>query len=691
MTRSNRLASRLGLAAALLALGPAHADEGMWTFDNPPRKLLRERYGFTPSREWLEHLRLASVRFNDGGSGSFVSAEGLVLTNHHVARGQLQKLSSAERDLIRDGFVAGDRSAELRCPDLELNVLMAAEDVTRAVRKAVPRGASEKQANDARKAAIAALEKASLDATGLRSDVVTLYAGGEYWLYRYKKYTDIRLVFAPEQQAAFFGGDPDNFTYPRWCLDMTLMRVYEDGRPIESPAFLEWNPQGAADGDLVFVTGHPGSTERLSTLAQLELRRDHILPDRLAWMERRLAVIRGYASRGPEEARQSTSMIFGIQNGLKAMGGMLAGLEDAELMAKKRRDEQDFRNRVAAKKIWARAYGGAWGAIEDTSKLYLTRYPEHSFRRMPGHRLPRIALDLVRWVTEVEKPDGERLEEYHEAGLESRRFRLLSPAPIYPALEQVLLADALAHSREVLGADDPFVRAALAGRSPEEVAAELVSGTGLADPEVREALLDGGAAAVQASTDPLVAFARRLDPILREVRSWYEDEVEARVKAAGERIGKARFAAYGKSVHPDATFTLRLAYGTVSGYPMNGTRAPSRTTLYGLYDRHEGFGGKAPYDLPPRWAGAADALDLATPFNFVASCDIIGGNSGSPVVDREGRLVGLIFDGNIESLVGRYVYDVASNRAVSVHAAGMIEAMRKLYPAGHLVDELLGR
>ncbi len=679
----------LGLVAAVV---PARvgADEGMWTLDNPPVERLAKGYGFRPTPEWLARVRLASVRFNDGGSGSFVSPEGLVLTNHHVARGQLQKLSSPGRDLVKDGFLAATRGDELPCPDLELNVLDSMEDVSGAVRAAVTRGMSEKQAHDARRAKIAAIEKASLDATGMRSDVVTLYAGGEYWLYRYRKYTDVRLVFAPELQIAFFGGDPDNFTYPRYCLDMAMFRVYQDGKPLASPGVLPWHREGAKAGDLVFVTGHPGSTDRLQTLAQLELQRDVVMPRRLEDMRRRLGVAERYATRGVEEARQAAGSIFGIRNGLKASEGALAGLRDPGVMARKVAEEADFRHRVGSKASWRVAYGDAWDRLEAAGTAWKARMDEHLYRRMPGFRLPGIALQLVRYVAETALPDGERLEEYHEAGLESLRFRLFSPAPVYPGLEVEFLADGLAQAEERLGAGDPFVREALAGRRPQEVAEALVSGTRLADPAVRQALVEGGRAAIEASDDPLVVFARRLDPHLREIRKWYEDEIEALEKAAGEKIGKARFAAYGKTVHPDATFTLRLAYGKVAGYPMNGTEAPAKTTFYGLFERASAFDGTPPFDLPPRWAAARDRLDLATPFDFVATLDIIGGNSGSPVIDREGRLVGLIFDGNIESLVGRYVYDEKANRAVSVHAAGMTAALEKVYGAGALVAELEG-
>jgi hypothetical protein len=678
----------VGLAVAVAGL--AWAEEGMWTFDNPPAKQLQEKYGFTPSKEWLDHVRMSSVRFNDGGSGSFVSADGLVLTNDHVARGQLQKVSSPQKDYVKDGFLAATAKDEMKCPDLELNVLMSMEDVTGRVLAAIKPAMSEKQANDARKAATAKLEKESLDATGLRSDMVSLYNGGEYWLYRYKKYTDIRLVFAPEVQVAFYGGDPDNFTYPRYDIDMALFRVYENGTPVKPAHYLKWNPKGAADGELVFVSGHPGSSNRLQTVSQLELMRDYGYPLRVKYVNRRLGVLREYEKRGPEQARQAAGMIFGLENALKAWGGEYQGLLNKNLIAKKAKEEQEFRALVTAKPEWQKAYGDAWDAIAKAESKYLAQIKTQMFRRVPGYRLPGTALTIVRYVTEVKKPDGERLEEFHEAGLESLRFRLLSPAPVYPGLEEALFVDGFKEALEELGPDDPFVRAALGGKTAEELAKEILSGTTLANPAERKKLLEGGVVAVAASTDPLIVLARTLDPILREARKWYEDNIQSVEVAAGEKLGKARFAAYGKNAYPDATFTLRLTYGTVKGYPMNGTKAPSKTTFYGLYERANAFNFKPPFDLPQRYLDRKDKLDLGTPVDFVADCDIIGGNSGSPVINRAGEIVGLIFDGNIESLVGRFVFDDTANRAVAVHTAGMTEALEKLYDADAIVKELLG-
>jgi len=683
------LATMLG--AGSISFQPLTADEGMWTFDNPPTKLLQDRYGFTPTQEWLDHVRLSSIRFNDGGSGSFVSPHGLALTNHHVALGQLQKVSTPQKDYAKDGFLAHSEAEEMKCPDLELNVLESMENVTARVLAVVKPGMSDKDALDARKAEIAKIEKESQDATGLRSDVIPLYQGGEYWLYRYKKYTDVRLVFAPEQQTAFFGGDPDNFTYPRYDIDMALFRAYENGKPAETPQYLKWDSKGPADGDLVFVSGNPGSTSRLDTVAQLEFARDYAFPVTLQILNQRLAVLQKYSAQGSEQARQALNMIFGLQNSLKALTGEYDGLRDKALMAKKQKEEADFRARVDANSEWRQEYGSAWNEIEGAETKFQSRNKQARFRGIGGSRMWSNALMIVQYVAEVQKPDGQRLDGFHDSELESLKFRLLSPAPVYPQMEEVLLADSLARSARELGPDDPFVKAALGGRSADDVAHDLVAGTKIGDAAFRKALLEGGTAAVAASTDPMVVVARNVDPSVREIRKWVEDNVDSVETKAGEQIGKARFAVYGKSTYPDATFTLRLSYGTVKGYPMNGTKAPPLTTLYGLYDRSLSFSKKPPFDLAPVYWERKDQLDLSTPVNFVSTNDIIGGNSGSPVINREGEIVGLIFDGNIESLVGDYVYDESSNRAVAVDTAVMSEVMRKLYDAGSVADELEGR
>src|SRR6266478_5983370 len=667
---------------------PVAADEGMWTFDNPPTKLLQEKYGYTPTKDWLDHLRLASVRFNDGGSGSFVSPRGLALTNHHVAFGQLQKVSTPQKDYARDGFFAKTQAEEMQCPDLELNLLESMEDVTARVQAAAKPGMKDAEALKARQAEIAKIENESLKATGLRSEVVPLYHGGEYSLYRYKKYTDIRLVFAPEQQIAFFGGDPDNFTYPRYDLDMALFRVYENGKPIESKDYLKWNPKGAGDGELVFVSGHPGSTQRLSTYKEIESERDFFLPLILQVLKRRLVVLQEYSARGLEQARQAGSIIFNLQNSLKAFGGDSQGLQDKHLMEKKHQEEEEFKAKVMANSEWKKEYASAWDTMARASDNRNSRLKDQFYRNLDS-QLATLAINITTYVAEVKKPDGERLQNFHESQLESLKLRMFSPAPVYPELEIARITNALDAARKELGPQDPWVQAVLNGRTPKQAAMELVSGTKLADPALRKSLVEGGQPAVNASTDPMIAMARAIDAIRREQITWIEHNVEDIEQRAGEQLGRARFAVYGKTTYPDATFTLRLSYGQAKGYAMNGTKAPFKTTLYGLYERAASFDNQPPFDLPKRYVDGKDKLDLITPLNFVTDNDVVGGNSGSPVVNRKAEIVGLIFDGNIESLVGDYVYDGTTNRSVAVHTAAMTETLKKLYGAQPLLNELL--
>ena len=680
----------LTLAALFFSCPFLPAEEGLWTFDNLPVKALQEKYGFTPTQQWLDHVRLSSVRLNDGGSGSFVSPRGLLLTNHHVALGQLQKLSTPQKDYVRDGFYAATPQQEAKAPDLEVNVLVSLEDVTARVMGALKGARTPEQEFTARRAVMAEIERESQQKTGLRSDVVTLYQGGEYWLYRYKKYTDVRLVFAPEEQIAFFGGDPDNFTYPRYDLDMALFRVYENGKPVQSSNYLKWNPNGAADGELVFVSGHPGSTQRLSTLAQLEYERDVVEPAVLKLLRHRIAALREYESRGPEQARQISSRIRGLENSLKAYEGRYRGLLDKSVMEKKRQEEEEFRARIMANPEWRRLYGDAWDAISESVKKAASRARENYFYNLDS-QLAALGANIVQYVAEIRKPDGERLDGFHDSQLESLRLRMFSPAPIYPEMEIARLAGALELILAEMGPSDPFLKIALEGRSPKDAARRLVEGTRLADPEFRKKLVEGGEAAVASSTDTMIVLSRNLDPMRRELIEWTEDNVTGVRQRAGEQLGRARFAAYGKTTYPDATFTLRLSFGQVKGYPMNGTQAPPFTTLYGLYDRAHGFGLKGPWALPSRYLQGRSRLDLGTPLNFVTTNDVIGGNSGSPVINRNGEIVGLIFDGNIESLVGDFVYEGDTNRAVSVHTAAITEALRRLYGAQAIVRELLGR
>ncbi|HTY58825.1 MAG TPA: S46 family peptidase [Bacteroidota bacterium] len=683
------LASVCLVVAIVMWAMPSIAGEGMWTFDNPPRKQLKELYGFEPTQQWLDHLRLSSVRVGDGGSGSFVSPNGLLLTNDHVGRGQLQKLSTKDRDLVAQGYYARTPAEELKCPDLELNVLISMENVTDRVLGAVTGAMSPREALDARRAATAKLAKDAAEKSGLKADIVSFYNGSEYWLYMYKKYTDVRLVMAPEVQIAFFGGDPDNFTFPRHDLDITFFRAYEDGKPANTSQYLKWKTAGAQEGDLVFVSGHPGSTNRLQTYAQTEYQRDVAYPARLKSLARSLDLLRRYSTRGPEQARQAAGSIFGLENGRKASEGEYQGLLDKNLMAKKFQEDADLRGRVNADPELKKAYGWAWDTISTVLDRQKLMSKQGTYRTLRG-RLFQMALQIVQSAEELKKPNGDRQAPFQEANLPGLKFRLFSPAPVYAELEEFQIADGLAEAVEAIGADDPFLKEVLGGRTPEVAAKELVAGTHMADVQIRKQLFEGGEGALAASTDPMIQLARKLSPLLAEARKWNEKYIAGPTASAGEAIGKARFAAYGKSVNPDATFTLRLSYGTIKGYPMNGTQAPPMTTLYGLYDRAYGFGNKGNWALPPRFVGADLKLKLSTPLDFVCTCDIIGGNSGSPVVDREGAFVGLIFDGNIESLPGRFMYSEATNRAVAVHPAGIIECLRKLYDANDLADELEG-
>ena len=685
------LAAGAVLLLCLSGINKTYADEGMWTFDNPPFKQLKEKFGFTPTQEWLDHVRLSSVRFMDGGSGSFISPDGLVLTNHHVAIGQLQKMSNSEKDYVTTGFYAGTPAEEIKSPDLEVNVLISMEDVTKRVQASVKEGMSDADSLKSRQAEIARIEKESLDKTGLRSNVTSLYQGGEYWLYRYKKYTDVRLVMAPERQAAYYGGDFDNFTYPRYDLDMAFFRVYENGEPLKCDHYLRWNPKGLSEGDLVFISGNPGSTNRLHTYAQLEFQRDLNYPMILGFFDRYIKVLREYSALGKEQERRALIQIFGLENSKKAMTGEYQGLLDKALMAGRKKAEEEFRLKVASNPEWDKAYADAWDAIADVVKKMTTLAKRQFFRRFFGSHLAGFATGIVRYVVEVKKPDADRIPGYHDSELNELRFTLFSPAPIYKDMEECLLANGLKWCLDALGPDDEFIKSVLNNESPESVAKKLVEGTKLADTKFRQSLVQGGEKAVQRSDDPLIVLARKLDPTMRSEEKWDRDNIQSVIARAGEKIAKARFAAYGKATYPDATFTLRLSYGAAVGYPMNGTVAPYKTTLYGLYDRALSFDGKGDFRLPERFWERKDKLDLSTPVNFVSTCDIIGGNSGSPVVNRNAELVGLIFDGNIESLPGRFAYDETKNRAVAVHCAYMLEGLRKLYDATALADEIEGK
>ncbi len=682
--------NRIVLAACVVASLPAAlpADEGMWTFQAPPRKQLEKQYGFTPTQAWLDRVRLASVRLNDGGSGSFVSPNGLVLTNHHVVHGQLAKLSTKERNLADDGFYAATLADELPCRDLEINVLVAMVDVTARVKGAVEDGADATAAQKQREQEIARIEKSSTEETGLRSDVVSLYAGAEYWLYRYKKYTDVRLVFAPEKEAAFYGGDLDNFTYPRYCLDMSFVRVYENGKPASTPNYFPWKPAGAKEGELVFVSGNPGSTQRLLTLAQLTYQKQVAVPRRLAVYYAVEEALRKYAAKSDEHRRRATYLIDGFANARKAFEGMQGGLADPALIRKKAEAEAALKRAVADRGMEIAA---AWDRIANAVETQKTRGDAHFLRNLRGARLAGQALTIVQYVAEVQKPNAERLPQFRDSALESLKHSLFAKTPSFPELEEAVVAAQLAVHAKRLGADDPLRRALIADRTPAEAAAAHYRGTKVGDPAFRKALIEGGADAVAASDDPLIRMARALDPVHRDLHTWHEANVESVFVADGATIAEARFAIHGKNTYPDANFTLRLSYGKVASYMLGTTKVPHETTYYGLFDRFYSTGGEPPFALSPKTLAARDRIDLKTPINFVCTCDIIGGNSGSPVINRDAELVGLIFDGNIQSLPSDYVFDDTVMRAVSVHTGGMVEGLSRIYGAHALVGELLRR
>ena len=673
----------IGMSFALSAM----ADEGMWTFDNFPAAKMRAKYGWAPDAAWLKHAQLSSIRLAQGCSASLVSADGLVMTNHHCARQCLSELADAKHDYIAKGFYAAAGAEEKRCPQLEANQLVEITDVTKQI-EAATAGKSDRAFHEAERAAIAKTESACGTAADVRCQVVTLYHGGVYDLYKYKRYQDIRVVFAPEESVAFFGGDPDNFTFPRFDLDTAFVRIYDQGKPLHADNYLKFATRGVRDGDIAFTSGNPGATEREDTLAQLEYQRDVAQPFILTLFSELRGVLSEFGTKGAEEARTSNTLRFSIENSLKAFKGRQLALVQGSLMADKARAETAFRKRVTADPKLAAADGGAWNAVATAVSHGRDIFVRNMMlERIPGRLSPLLghAIDLNRYATEIGKPDGQRLEEYSDANFPALKLQITAPAPIHTKLEKTILAWWLTKLREDLGTSDADVRKLMGKRSPEEIAAALVDGTKLTDAKLRARLLTGGAAAINAYHDPLIDFARVLDPPARAVRTDYEDNVKAVITKNAALIAKAHFALEGSNAYPDATFTLRLSYGAVAGYQENGHAVAPVTNFAGAYAHAT---GRDPFKLPDSWIKAEKAVNPAANLDFVSTNDIIGGNSGSPVIGRNGEAIGLIFDGNIQSLGGDFGYDGSINRAVAVNSGALKEALAKIYHADRVVTEL---
>ena len=685
-----RIAAALLLFCFLLNVPAFLADDGMWTFDNLPLKQWKERYGFEPSQAWIDKVRLASPKVNNASAG-FVSPNGLIATNHHVASGYIERLSSKERDLLKTGFYAKTRAEELKIPDASASVLFSYDNVTDRVLNAAKSGANDAEMAAKRSTEIAAIEKDC--PAGLRCEVISFYSGGEYWLYRFKRYTDIRLVMAPEEQAAFFGGDYDNFSFPRHDLDFTFLRAYENDKPAETPNYFKWSETGAAEGEFIVVSGYPGSTARLLTVAQLAYQRDIGNPlQEKVWTTRRKA-LENYAKLGAEQQRQANPGMRSFANSLKRLSGQQEGLLNPRNFAKKEAEEKDLRSKLAQKPELDRQYAPAWENIASAYKQLPPMANRLAFSNIGASRLAIIAQQIVTYHVETAKPNDKRYPEFRDTRLEAFKSSLLSPAPIYTEMEEAALTDWLTEGRKVLGPSDPFIKAAIGDAEPTEVVRRAFRETKLTDPAARKALIDGPASAVASSTDPMITLARRVEPIIRELREWNEKTILNVEAANGTKIAQARFAVYGKTMPPDANSQLRIEYGIVKGYDEDTTLVPYKTTFFGLYDRAFGFGEKDPFHLPQSIKDARTKVDLSTPLNFVYTADTIGGNSGSPVINRNGEIVGLNFDSNLQKLSNRYWYieEEEGSRAVGVHTAGILEALRKIYNAEGLAKELTGK
>jgi hypothetical protein len=687
---------RLIAAVALLTAVAAHADEGMWTFDNFPTDKVKQKHGFAPDAKWLEHVRLASVRLAGGCSGSFVSAQGLVLTNHHCAHDCIQQVSTPQHDLVKNGYYARTPAEERKCPEMEITQLVSSTDVTARMNRAT-QGLEGARYVEAQRGEMAKIERECKTAPDLRCDVVTLYQGGAYHLYAYRRFQDVRLVFAPEFSTAFFGGDPDNFMFPRWDLDMSILRIYEKGKPLQTPHHFRWSPAGAKEGELTFIAGNPGSTRRQFTVAQLEYERDVVQPERLYRYAEMRGILTEFSRRSPEHARIAKHDLFAFENAFKARKGRYDSLADKRFFAQKVAEEKALRDAIAKSAVRRKKCGGAFEAIAKAVERQRALDPLYRWIRPnpyapAGARLFSVLLGyaeaLHRSVAERAKPDEQRLKEFREAGLPRLKQEVLSEAPIHEELEIRNLSLGLDKLREDLGPDHQLVKAVLGKESPDELAARVVRGTRLRDSAERKRLWDGAPGAIATSRDPMLELARRLDAPGRAARQEYEETVEAVVKRESERLARLRFELYGTKTYPDATFSPRVTFGQVKGWKEHGRTIGPFTDFAGAFARDT---GRAPFDLPRTWHLAKGKLDLRTPLNFCSDNDIIGGNSGSPVFNRNAEIVGLVFDGNLPSLGGDYGFDADTNRAVSVHSEAMMQALRVIYGAERVVKELLGK
>ncbi|MFL6724548.1 MAG: S46 family peptidase [Sphingomicrobium sp.] len=671
------------LAALSLPLAAAHADEGMWTFDSFPAAKMRADYGWAPDQAWLDKVRVAAVRLTGGCSASFVSDTGLILTNHHCVAHCVEEHSTAQNNILKTGFTARAREEEKMCAGQQAEVVTSIKDVTPQVKAAIGSSTGE-AAVKARSAIVAQLESQGCpDTARNRCQVVSLYGGGQYKLYTYRKYSDVRLVWAPEAQAAQFGGDPDNFNFPRYSLDAGFLRAYEDGKPVATPQHLEWSARAPIDGEATFVVGNPGSTQRLFTSEQLAFQRELVLPVTVTtYSELRGRLIAAMES-SPEKEREAAETLGSIENSLKVYIGRVKALNDPAFTGKLAAAEAELK----AKSAGNAAIGNPWASVAKAMSAYRDFYIADRYS-LPSGDLFGYATTLVRAATERAKPNAERLPGYSDSALPLVEKKLLDERPIYPWLDQLTMEWSLSKSREYLGADDPQTKLLLGKESPEGLAARLVAGTKLADPAVRKALWSGGQAAINASTDPMIVYARSIDANDRALQKRFDEQVDAPLTAAQAKLADARFAAYGDTIYPDATFTLRISYGRVAGWMERGKMVPTRTTMGGTFDRAT---GAPPFDLPPAFAANRARIDSKTTYDFVTTTDIIGGNSGSPVVDRQGRVIGAAFDGNINSLGGNYGYDGSINRTVVVSTAAVQEALEKIYPAPQLLAELQGQ